>query len=268
MILWLFFCLSAVTTIIYIQLASVGFSQAWKAVLVFAAAFLAFNVIYLSFLAVVSIFISTKPLRKQSLICRWGVAGVAGMACGYCWMRTHISGEDKLPKNSRFLVVSNHRSGFDPLVFMSSLSAYNIAFISKQSNLNIPVLGRIGYGAGCLPIDRENNREALKTINQAAEYIENDFCSMGIFPEGTRNHSKELLPFKAGAFKIAKKANVPVVIASVKGTESWKSKLLRGGSDVYLDILEVIPAESVAEMTTRELSDRAVELIEANLNKA
>lgn len=265
MLIWLFFCLSTVASIIYVCCNSIGLSQAWKAVLVLAGCFIALNIVYVLSLAVVSLFISTKPLSKQSAVCRRYFAGAAGIICGYLLLRIKTNGKEKLPKDERFLIVCNHRAGIDPFVIVNELKKLNIAFISKPSNMQLPFLGRIGYGAGCLAIDRDNNREALKTINLAADYIRNGFCSIGIFPEGTRNRGEGLLPFRAGAFKIAKKAEVPVVIASLKGTDGWKSSLVKGGCDVTLDILEVIPKEKVAEMSTRELSDTASELIGNNI---
>ena len=88
---------------------------------------------------------------------------------------------------------------------------------------------------------------------------------MGIFPEGTRSRGGELLPFHAGSFKIAQKANVPLVTTSVSGTEKIKKNLFRRPTDVYLDILEVIPADKVKSMSTVELAAYSSRLIEENL---
>ena len=57
----------------------------------------------------------------------------------------------------------------------------------------------------CLFIDRENVKEALKTILAGIDNVKNGI-SMCIFPEGTRNKTDDLmLPFKEGSFKIAEK---------------------------------------------------------------
>ena len=194
--------------------------------------------------------------------------GVTGLLLGYCWVRTHITGLDKLPDAGRFVFISNHRSGFDPLIVLNRLKKYDIAFISKPSNMALPFIGRIAHGAGCLPIDRENDRKALKTILQAADYVKRGVCSIGIYPEGTRSHDGELLPFHAGSFKIAQKADAPLAVACIRGTENITKNVLRRVTDVYLDILELIPAEKVKAMSTSELARYSSELISRHLAAA
>ena len=175
----------------------------------------------------------------------------------------HTEGLEKLPKDSRFLLVCNHRSSFDPLATMWALRDYNVSFISKPSNLKIPIVGKLAWGAGYLPINREDNREALKTILQAAEYLKNDVCSMCIYPEGTRSHGTAMLPFHSGSFKIAQKAGVPLVIASIEGTENVAKNVLRRPTRVTLKILEVIDAAEVKAEKTNTLADHSVETIQA-----
>ena len=188
--------------------------------------------------------------------------------CGYAWVHAHIHGMDKLPTGERFLFVCNHRSMFDPLIVMSKLREYNISFISKPSNMRIPIVGRVSYGAGFLPIDRENNRNALKTILTAADYLEKDICSVGIYPEGTRSKTGSMLPFHPGSFKIAQKAGVPLVIASISGSEKIRRNLFLRPTNVDLSILDVVPADKVKEMSTNELADYSRGLIERSLPKA
>lgn len=234
----------------------------WKPLLVFAGAFAALNILYVLAVFVVSLFFTkSKKIEKQSGICRNICFITSGLICTYAGVRTHITGEEKLPENDRFLYVCNHLSGFDPLVLFDKLRKYNIAFISKPSNMKTHIVGAIGSNAGCLSIDRENNREALKTINTAAEYLREDICSMAIYPEGTRSKDGELGAFHRGSFKIAKRAEAPVAIACCRGTNNVVKNIFHGGTDVYVDILEVIPAERVKEMSTAELADYSRNLI-------
>ncbi len=209
----------------------------------------------------------TKPIEKQNPRARAGCYSIAGFLCVLAGIKPHISGEKKLPTDSRFLFVCNHRSMFDPLTVIRFLHRWNIAFVSKPSNLRIPMIGDLAYSAGYLAIDRENDRAALRTILTAADYMKRDLCSIGIYPEGTRSRSGELLPFHAGSFKTAQRANVPLAIACVRGTEKVKKRLFLRPTDVYLDILEVIPAEKVKAMSTVELSDNARRLIEEGLKR-
>lgn len=238
----------------------------WKTALLFAGCFLALNLLYILVAWVASWFVDqSKPLSRQNSLCRSGCMYIAYLLTGYCWVRTHVRGAEKLPEPERFLLVCNHRSMFDPMVIIRTLGRFNISFVSKPSNMRIPLLGAISYGAGYLPIDRENDRNALNTILTAVDYMKRGLCSMAIYPEGTRSKTNELLPFHAGSFKIAKRANCPVVITSVSGTEKVKKNFLRRPTDVYLDILEVIPAEKVKTMSTTELASYSKKLIAENL---
>ena len=260
--------LSFLGAVAYGLLAKLTPAELWKCALAFALAFLALSALFVLCAAVVSLFIDTSwPRKKQNPLCRFFVRYGGELGCFYCGVRVHVSGTEKLPKDERFLLVANHRSLFDPLSIFHALGAYNIAFISKPSNLRIPVLGRLALGDCFLPIDRENDREALKSILCAADYLKRDLCSICIYPEGTRSKTRQMLPFHHGSFKIAQRAHVPLVIAAVSGTDMVKKNALRRFTDVYIDILELIPAEEVRAQTTAELSDHAYAAIAEALEK-
>ena len=106
-------------------------------------------------------------------------------------IRIHISltGREKLPKG-RFLLVSNHRSKFDPILTWHVFAKENLSFISKPENFKVPVYGRIIHRCCFMPIDRENPRKALKTIQCAISLIKNDVASVAVYPEGTRNYGE------------------------------------------------------------------------------
>ena len=205
--------------------------------------------------------------EKQNQLCRHIISLGGEICCFYCGVRVHVIGREKLPTDGRFLLVANHRSLFDPLAIFHALRAYNIAFISKPSNMKLPVLGRIAAGDCFLPIDRENDREALKTILCAADYLKRDLCSICIYPEGTRSKTRQMLPFHHGSFKIAQRAHVPLVIAAISGTDMVKKNILRRRTDVYIDVLACIPAGEVQAETTAALSNRAYEAIAGALEK-
>ena len=90
---------------------------------------------------------------------------------------------------------------------------------------------------------------------------------MGIYPEGTRSKTGELLPFHAGSFKVAQKAGVPLAIACSRGTEHVMSNWLKRPTRVELSILEVLPPERVKAMSTQELAAYSREKIEAALQE-
>ena len=227
----------------------------WQALLVCLGTFAAVNLLFIVFWYVVALIAGSKgPVENQSPICRWGCAIIAEWLCS--WGRVHavVSGTDLLPQEGRFLWVCNHRSAYDPVVTADRLRDCNIAFLSKPSNMNLPGIARLAWGACFLAIDRENDREALKAILKAADFLKRGVCSIGLYPEGTRTKTGKLLPFHAGSFKIAQRGNAPVVVAAIQGSENVGKNFPFRRTVVNLDILEVIPVEKVKAMSTQELS--------------
>ena len=240
----------------------------WQGLLLGLGVFVLLHPLYLLVIYASSLTVDrNKPIERQIPLCRQGTADVLGLLCVYCGIRPHIRGLEKLPEDGRFFLVCNHRSFFDPCLTIDRLRRWNVSFISKPSNLQLPLIGPIGHAAGYLSIDRENNREALKTILQAADYLKRGVCSMAVYPEGTRTKDGNMLPFHAGCFKVAQRAGVPLVVAAIRGTEQVMKNFPFKKTDVYLDILEVIDAERVKAMSTNELSDYSRALMESHLSE-
>ena len=79
--------------------------------------------------------------------------------------------------------------------------------------------------AGCIPVNRQIKDENAKS---AALDVLNKGLALGIFPEGTRNKTKELLqPFKFGAVSIAKKTGATIVPYAITGTYKFRTKDLK-----------------------------------------
>lgn len=172
-------------------------------------------------------------------------------------VHVHIEGKEKIPKDTRYLLVSNHLSNYDPMSVLSALRKEKIVFVSKPENFNIKMVGSLMHMSGFMAIDRDNVRNAMKTINKAADYIKSGESNIFIFPEGTRNRTeKPLLEFRNGAFKIATKAQCPIVVLALSETEKVKHNIPRR-SDIYIKVVDVIPAEKVKEMRTGDISDLA-----------
>ena len=175
-------------------------------------------------------------------------------------------GLEKTPRDTRFLLVSNHISDLDPVVLFYSFYKSRMAFISKRENDQKPIVGQIQRKILCQPINRENDREALKTILRCVQFINEDKVSIGVFPEGYTSLDGKLRHFRNGVFKIAQKANVPIVVCTVKHTrESMKSMFKLKGGYVEISLLDVIPAEEVKALSTADLGQKIYEMMAADL---
>ena len=217
------------------------------------------------FLIISSLFADrNKFYEKESKFFRFLLTYSTAIASVILRIRLKVKGKEKIPEG-RFLLVSNHRSKFDPILTWLAFGKYHIAFISKFENFKVPVFGRIIRKCCFMGIDRENPRKAVETINQASKLLINDEVSVGVYPEGKRNYEEGLLPFHNMVFKIALKANVPIVVITVKGADKIHKNYPLHHSDVIIDVVEVIPAEKVKTMKTSEIGDYVAELMSKNL---
>ena len=207
-------------------------------------------------LLISSLFVSSKKEHPDnSRYYRWLLHTASAAAIRLLRIKVHVSGMEKVPQDTRFLLVSNHLSTFDPILTWQVFKEFDLAFVSKPENFRIPMFGRIIRKCSFLPIDRQNPRNAIKTVNEAANRIKAGTVSYGIYPEGTRNKTDTmLLPFHNGVFKIAQKAEVPIVIISVSGTQNIHKQLFRG-CQVEIRVLDVLGAERVKTMKSGQIGE-------------
>ena len=176
-------------------------------------------------------------------------------------------GMEKMPKEGRFLLVCNHCSLFDPIGLLYCFRDYQMAFVSKKENADMFVIGPMMHKIQCQLINRENDREALKTILKCIQILKEDKASIGVFPEGgILSQDGKLHHFRPGVFKIAQKANVPIVVCTLKNTLNVIPNLLKlKPSRVELNVLEVIPPEEIKGVTTVDIANRCYQLMAENL---
>lgn len=231
-------------------------------------AIIALELLYFLLVIVSSLFINTKKIsNKNNKYCRFLLNSSAGLVFWLDRVHIHTTGLEKIPRDQKCLIVCNHRSNFDPITGWYAFRKFDVSYITKPENLKIPFYGKIIQKCCFMPIDRKSAKGALPTIDRAAELLENNVVSVGVYPEGTRSKKLVLLPFHAAVFKIAIKAGVPIVVASTFGTERIAKAFPFGRSDVYIDVLDVIPAEVVKESKSVDLCSKSEELIRANLTK-
>ncbi|MBQ7529385.1 1-acyl-sn-glycerol-3-phosphate acyltransferase, partial [bacterium] len=123
-----------------------------------------------------------------------------------------FEGQEFIPQSGGAIIVSNHTSLIDPPLLAVAVPRRQVHFIAKKDLFEIPVIGPILGGCGCIWVDRDSKDGA--SVNQAVEYLENGHV-VGIFPEGTRSKDGKLGRGKLGAAFIALKTGLPVVPACI-----------------------------------------------------
>lgn len=152
--------------------------------------------------------------------------------------KKHIKGLENIPRDTPVMFAANHRSFYDILLAYSSIASQHVqvAFISKIEIKEFPMIAQWMYFLNCLFMDRGNMKQNMGVILNAISLVKDGY-SIYIAPEGTRNATDTLLPFKEGSMKIATKTKVPIIPVCIKETEEIMENHLPWihGGDIYIE---------------------------------
>ena len=149
------------------------------------------------------------------------------------WVKFTVTGEENLPTQGGFLLVSNHLSNVDPLCLCWYFMKRNTAvrFLAKKSMFSVPVFGWIIKGMGLIPVNRDSNPSAVLAPTRealtAGEVV-------GIYPEGTLTRDPDHWPmeFKSGAARLALDTGVTVIPLSQWGPQDIMAPYNAKGMDM------------------------------------
>ena len=170
-------------------------------------------------------------------------------------VRVHAEGLEKIPADGRVLLVCNHLNNADPvIIFHQVKKKQKLAFIAKRETASMFVVGKFMHKLLCQRINRENDREALKTILKCIEILKEDKASIAVFPEGGIKGGNVLHPFRHGVFKIALRTQVPIVVCTLWGSQDMFHNGLRlKHTDVDFHVLGVVQPEEIKGKTAVEV---------------
>ncbi len=208
--------------------------------------------------------VASSILYCLTVICLAPIADVTAKRVGRMWM-THLLffsrviirtlGGEKLDPNGHYVFVANHQSYFDIPALSAGLPFF-LSFIAKKGLFQIPIFGWGMAAIGHIWINRDNARDARKSITRAVNKLGRENISLVLFPEGTRSRTGDMGEFKRASFTLAIEAGVSVVPVSIVGTRrimARRSLRLRPGT-VWLVVGDPIPVSVVSGMDKRELS--------------
>jgi 1-acyl-sn-glycerol-3-phosphate acyltransferase len=177
-------------------------------------------------------------------------------------VRVVVRGLELLDPKQTYVFVSNHRSYLDTAA-MFVYTRRRIGLLAKKELLKVPVLG-VGMGfVNVMAIDRTNRESAIRTTEAAARRIQSG-VSFAVFVEGTRAKPGELLPFKKGAFYMARQAGVPVVPVAIKNSDFLMGKGTGEARSGTLEMVLMTPVETAGIETDEDIS-RLVASVRASI---
>ena len=244
-----------------------GLHWLWIAPVGFAGSFLVLSGLAFGFLwFMCQIVDQSVPQKHDSKFYRKMMAVYIDAIKTVVRLHIHTEGLEKTPKEGRFLLVCNHTSLADPVILLKCFEKSQLAFISKRENASMFLVGKAMHRIMCQTINRENDREALKTILKCIQLIKDDEVSIGVFPEGYIHEDKKLHSFRSGVIKIAQKTQVPIVVCTLKNAPQIFENLPKlMPTDVLLHLLDVIRPEQYAAMSTIELGNWIYQMMAEDL---
>lgn len=156
-----------------------------------------------------------------------------------------VHGLENVPRNTPVVFIGNHQSYLDIPILLGFIDVKK-AFIAKIELLSIPGLAGWMRLMQCTFLDRKNMRQSVQAIQEAVQTVR-DGHPLVIFPEGTRSRGNTVGEFKAGSFKLALQAGVPIVPFTLDG--SWRLFEEKGkiqNSHVRLTIHPPIPTADLS----------------------
>lgn len=176
-------------------------------------------------------------------------------------VKIEVVGAENIP-TTPFVVYGNHKSMLDPVIIYNSYKKVMTA-AAKKSLGKIKILKFLMNTMGVILIDRENDREAMKSIIQGIKNIKETNISYMIFPEGgIKSRETELMyDVKPGSYKLATKANAAISPVSIIGSSKIASRHFYNRTKIKLIIHKPIYPNEYNEISTSELGDMVLNIV-------
>lgn len=166
-----------------------------------------------------------------------------------------IYNKEVIPKDGAVIFAGNHKHLYDQnLVILATKRP--VHYMAKSDYFKGP-FAWFFKANGCISVNRNGDDEKAK--KQALKVLENGFC-LGIFPEGTRNKTKEvLLPLKFGCVSMAKKTNAYIVPFGITGEYKFRSH------DLAINFGKPFKVDDDLEKANKYLANQIIELMQKSV---
>ena len=175
--------------------------------------------------------------------------------CVYIFMniKVKVVGRENIPDET-FVIYSNHKSDLDPVMIYYYVHRRPISIVGKKSLFENHIMKLITKTFEAIPVNRENDREAAKSMINAINLVK-EGVNMIIFPEGgiKSRDVEEMVDLKAGAYKLAMKPKATILPITLVGTSQTAKQPFYKRKKVTLIIEKPIKAESYEGLNTRDV---------------
>ena len=175
-------------------------------------------------------------------------------------------GVENIPEQDGFMFFPNHQGLYDVLAIVEACT-HPFSVVAKKEVENVPFLKQVFKIMKAFMIDREDVRQAMKTITSVTKEVVSGRNYL-IFPEGTRSkNGNNVGSFKGGSFKAATKAKCPIIpVALVDSFKPFDTNSTRPVT-VQVHFLKPMLYEDYKDMKTVEIAAAVEQQIQETINK-
>lgn len=178
-----------------------------------------------------------------------------------CGIKVEVLGGKSIDPSKAYVYVVNHVNIFDMFAIYQAVPQYTRS-LEHADHFKWPVIGPIITAVGQIPVHPENPKLTAAGIKKAVEMLKAGE-SLTVLPEGSRTLDGTVGPFYPGAFRMAVRAQVPVVPMAIRGGRAisrrgdWR---IRPGAEQVL-IGKPIPTEGMTIRDVDALTERSRNVI-------
>lgn len=125
-----------------------------------------------------------------------------------------VIGKKNLKVDGGSVIISHHTSNWDPIILGFIVKHKPVCYMAKEELYKNPIAKWFLLSLHTIPLARhKGDIQAIKAALQALKAGK----MLGIFPEGTRSATGEILNFQQGAALLALRGKAPVIPVYIKG---------------------------------------------------
>lgn len=184
-------------------------------------------------------------------------------------MTVHTENQEIVENNHPSVLIGNHQHNFDVLSVAGLFSNWCVVLGKFELGL-IPYFGQIYVLCGNVLVKRGNRKKAMKSMAILEKKILKKSLTVLVFPEGTRNPSEGLLPFKKGAYYTAVRSQTPIIPFAVSEFGRHYDFNKWGRINIFVKAFEPIPTIGMTNKDIPELMEKSRKVIQdgiVELNK-
>lgn len=187
-----------------------------------------------------------RPLTRL-----WG-RGVLTLASLLGGTRYRVRGRANVP-DGPVLIVANHQSAWETIAALVLFP--DVAIVTKQELLVVPVIGWFLRHSPMIPIDRRRSTSAMRKMLADCRNEVAAGRSILIFPEGTRKPPGSAVEFKRGVELLYRSLSIPALVVAHDAGRLWHENMNLSPGEITVSILPPIARVSNSAAFANDAQD-------------